>query len=381
MTGIKPVVVYSDMVTPYGWGVDLCWNGLLSGKTAIGPLTRFETESFHTVNAALVPDLSYSGGETLVMQMLTPLINRASEIIPEDTFLILATTTGEIEILERSIIDKSDDMFNNASASRLDSLLDKLLRLNRLQDGQGMVISAACASSGAAIARGASLIGSGEHDSVLIIACDCVSEFVFAGFSSLMALDKNMAHPFDKNRSGLTLGEAAGCILMMSEARAQLEKKTIVGEVAGWGLTNDANHMTAPSRDGSGLAQAVKKAMEMANISKKNVGCVSAHGTGTVYNDSMEMKAFKTIFKNNQVPIYSIKGGTGHTMGAAGLLETILAFESLKTKIVLPTVNMNDVDVEAEGWVLNVPCHFNAQYTISTNSGFGGINCALVLKT
>ena len=178
----------------------------------------------------------------------------------------------------------------------------------------------------------------------------------------------------------MSLGEAAGFILMMSEARAQNEKRTVIGEVAGWGLTSDASHMTAPSKDGNGLARAVIKAMHLAGISKEAVGCVSAHGTGTVYNDSMEMKAFKTIFNNHPIPIYSIKGGTGHTMGAAGLLETILAFQSLKTQTVPPTVNMNDIDDEAKGWVFNMPLHFEGQYTVSTNSGFGGINCALVLK-
>jgi len=375
MSSVKPVVVSYDMVTPYGWGIDACWNGLLSGKTAISCLDRFSTKHFRTGNAAIVPGLRVIQDESLVMQMLRSLLTRSAHFIPEDSFLILATTVGEIDILERCILDD----VGNATGSRLDCLLNKVERLSGVKHS-GMVISAACASSSAAIARAAAMISSGERDCVLIVACDSVSEFVFAGFSSIMALDEDMARPFDKNRGGLSLGEAAGFILLMSETRASLEKRSVIGEVAGWGLTNDANHMTGPSRDGSGLALAVSKALQSANITEDTVGCIAAHGTGTVYNDSMEIKAFKTVFETRPIPTYSIKGGTGHTMGAAGLIEIIVAFQSLEKRIVPPTVNISDIDEEAQGWVSSKPCEFDSTVTVSTNSGFGGINATVVLK-
>ena len=363
------------MVTPYGWGIGPCWNGLLSGKTAIGWLDRFETESFLTGKAAVVPDLASGQNESMVMQMLTPLLTKTSVAIPNDALLILATTTGEIEILERYVLDGGTD----PTGSRLDYLLNKVLHLSRVM-GPGIVVSAACASSSVAIAQAAAMICGGERDCVLVVACDSVSEFVFSGFSSLMALDNDMARPFDKNRGGLSLGEAAGFMLLMSESRASREKRPVIGEVAGWGLTSDANHMTGPSRDGSGLALAIQKALQSADISEHAVESVAAHGTGTVYNDSMEMKAFKTVFGTRSVPTYSIKGAIGHTMGAAGLVETIVAFESLKERVVPPTVNLLDVDDEAQGWVSSEPRWFNNTVTVSTNSGFGGVNAALVLK-
>ena len=224
------------------------------------------------------------------------------------------------------------------------------------------------------------MIHSKERDCVLIVACDIVSEFVFAGFSSLMALDKDTAQPFDKDRSGLSLGEAAGFVLVMSKERALQEKRDIIGEIAGWGLTNDANHMTGPSRDGSGLAMAMRKAMQSADISEDAVGCIAVHGTGTVYNDAMEMKAFKSVFSSGALPTYSIKGGIGHTMGATGLVETIIALRSLEEKLVPPTVNLHVADDEADGWVSNEQCAFDSPATISINAGFGGVNSALVLK-
>ncbi len=375
MSAVKSVVVAYDMVTPYGWGIGSCWKGLLSGKTAIGRLDRFETKSFLTGKAAVIPDLPNGQDESLVMQMLTPLLTQASAVIPSDALLILATTTGEIEILERYVLDGGPD----AAGSRLDYLLNKVLHLTRVSV-PGMVVSAACASSSAAIAQAAAMICSGERDCVLVVACDSVSEFVFSGFSSLMALDNNMARPFDRNRAGLSLGEAAGFMLLMSQSRASREKRPVIGEVAGWGLTSDANHMTGPSRDGSGLALAMQKAFRSADISEDTVESVAAHGTGTVYNDSMEIKAFKMVFGTRSVPVYSIKGAIGHTMGAAGLVETIVAFESLKERVVPPTVNLLEVDDEAKGWVSAEAGTLDNTVTVSTNSGFGGINSALVLK-
>lgn len=138
--------------------------------------------------------------------------------------------------------------------------------------------------------------------------------------------------------------------------------------------------MTGPSRDGYGLALAIHKALHSADIPKSAIGCISAHGTGTVYNDVMEMKAFKRVFGDQGIPTYSIKGGTGHTMAAAGLIEMMIAFQSMRDKIVPPTVNTSEIDEEAKGWVSPNSCPFNGEVTLSTNSGFGGINVALVLR-
>jgi 3-oxoacyl-[acyl-carrier-protein] synthase II len=243
-----------------------------------------------------------------------------------------------------------------------------------------MVVCAACASSSAAVAQGAAMIREGDRDCVLVVACDNVSEFVAAGFSSLMALDKDMARPFDQNRRGLSLGEAAAFILLMSDARASREDRPVLARISGWGLTSDANHITGPSRDGSGLALALRRALRSANVSAEEVGSISAHGTGTVYNDSMEMKAFKSIFKRSALPTYSLKGGIGHTMGTAGLVDIIVAVETLREGVLPPTVNLREVDEEAAGWASPDPCACDTGVTVSTNSGFGGINCAVVLS-
>jgi 3-oxoacyl-[acyl-carrier-protein] synthase II len=224
------------------------------------------------------------------------------------------------------------------------------------------------------------MIRDGERDCVLVVGCDNVSEFVAAGFASLMALDEDMARPFDRDRRGLSLGEAAAFMLLMSEHRASRENRPVLAEISGWGLTGDANHITGPARDGSGLALALRKALQSAGISSDEVGSISAHGTGTLYNDSMEMKAFRSVFAGKPLPTYSVKGGIGHTMGTAGLVDIIVAIKTLMERVVPPTVNLRQVDPEALGWVASEPQPYDADVTVSTNSGFGGVNCAVVLK-
>jgi len=372
---MKAVAVACDLVSPYGWGVDACWQGLLSGRTAIRRFKRFSGESFPTEKAGFVEGLDPDRGETLVMQMVTPLIEKNASLIPADALLLLATTNGEIDILERSVLSGDAD----AAGSRPECLLGKVGELCGLGD-PGIVVCAACASSSAAVAQGASMIRDGDRDCVLVVGCDNVSEFVAAGFASLMALDEDMAHPFDRRRKGLSLGEAAAFVLLMSESRATREGRPVLAEIAGWGLTSDAHHITGPARDGSGLALALHKALASADMCSEAVGSISAHGTGTVYNDSMEMKAFKSVFPGRRLPTYSVKGGIGHTMGTAGLVDVIVAIKALLEERVPPTVNLREVDDEAAGWAFPEARPCNSAVTASTNSGFGGINCALLLR-
>jgi len=372
---MRAVAVACDLVSPYGWGVDACWDGLLSGTTAVRRFERFSGGAFPTEKAAFVEGLDCGGDETLVMQMVRPLIERNASAIPGDARLYLATTNGEIDILERSVLGGDLD----AADSRPECLARKVGALCRLA-APGVVVCAACASSSAAVAQAAAAIRDGEFDCALVVGCDNVSEFVAAGFASLMALDEDVARPFDKSRRGLSLGEACAFVLLMSDARAAREGRPVLAEVAGWGLTSDAHHITSPVRDGSGLALALHRALASAGARAEEVGSISAHGTGTVYNDSMEMKAFKSVFQGRSLPTYSVKGGIGHTMGTAGLVDILVAIKTLSEELVPPTVNLREVDDEAVGWVLPEARAFDGALTISTNSGFAGVNCAVVLR-
>ncbi len=409
---VRAVVALVDMITPYGHGVQAAWEGILSGKTVISKLERFNAAVFVSEYAATIDGLEYLQEESLVMQMLKLMFRRVptpKHQIPQDAKLILATTKGEVDLLEKRLLEGNNNpphpnplpicsspinWGTTAPINRettilgegrgegdgeLGSLLNKVVALTGVADS-GLVISAACTSSTSAIARAAAMICSGHTDCVLVVACDAVTEFICSGFSSLMAMDKLPARPFDKRRSGLSIGEAAAYALIMSEARAEREGWEITGEIAGWGLSSDANHMTGPSREAEGQKLAIKKALRMAGADRDDIGFIAAHGTGTVYNDAMEMKAFHAVFGSEPRPVYSIKGAIGHTMGAAGLVETIVALRCLQEGIALPTVNLADVDDLACGWA--APCQKtinNGKMALLTNSGFGGVNAALVL--
>jgi 3-oxoacyl-[acyl-carrier-protein] synthase II len=374
---MRAVVVAADMITPYGPGVDACWEGLLAGRTAVAPVTRFETVQFHSGVAGIVPGLAYHGDESLVMQMLRLLFDRNRDSCPSDAQLILATIKGEIDLLEKSILGGSPV----AADCGLDRLLEKVAALTGVT-GEGLVVSSACTSSAAAAARGAAMIRSGRRDAVLVVACDSVNEFIYSGFSTLMALDPRPARPFDRGRCGLSVGEAAAFVLIMSEKRARREQRPILGELAGWGMSDDANHMTGPSRESEGLVLAIGKALRSAEVTSARIGFISAHGTGTVYNDAMEMQAFRKVFMERSLPVYSLKGGIGHTMGAAGLVEMIIALRALREGIIPPTVNLTMADADAVGWASDsrqAPEPWSV--ALVTNAGFGGVNTALVLRS
>lgn len=372
---MKVLIVQGDVVTAYGRGLDALWAGLLSAKTAIRPISRFPTGHFQTSLAATVDDVDPAKPESMVMQMLRPIIAQSSSSIPSDAQLILASTVGEIEWLQREV-----EAGGHGAVRSCLRFLQRTLERSWGLDRDGITVSAACASSTIAIAHGAGLVRSGACDAVLVVGCDAVSEFVFAGFSSLLALDPLMARPFDRHRAGLTLGEAAGYVLLMSEPRARREGRQAIGEVCGWGLTSDAVHMTGPLRDGSGLARAMRKALAMAEMEPSRIGSIVAHGTGTPYNDAMEIRAFKAVRGLDIVPTYSIKGGTGHTLGATGLVETLVALRSARERLAPPSVNLLECDDEASGWVHRDAQPLGSRLVVSTNSGFGGINAALVLS-
>jgi 3-oxoacyl-[acyl-carrier-protein] synthase II len=373
---MKALVVAADLITPFGPGVEALWEGILAGRSALSRVSRFETGAFVSGLGGIVPGLDYGGPDSLVMQMLRRLFAAGAPRVPGDARLILASTKGEIDLLEQSLLTGEGD----PAESVLDRLLEKVVSLTGARGG-ALLVSAACTSSSAAVARAASLIRSGASDCVLVVACDAVTEFVYSGFSALMALDREPARPFDRNRAGLSIGEAAAYLLVMSEERAAREERQSLGEIAGWGMNDDANHMTGPSRESAGLIRAIEQALRSSGEAARQVGFIGAHGTGTPYNDAMELGAFRAVFPGGTLPVYSLKGGIGHTMGAAGLVETIIALRALREGRVPPTVNLREPDALALGWVSDRPREIApGGAALVTNAGFGGVNTALVLR-
>jgi 3-oxoacyl-(acyl-carrier-protein) synthase len=240
-----------------------------------------------------------------------------------------------------------------------------------------------------AISQGAKIIQRGEADAVLVVGVDCLSEFVVAGFTALKALDPLGCRPFDVTRCGLSPGEAGAAIVLVGQASSlssptpQLDRleacPTI--KIRSFGSSNDANHLTGPSRDGSGLAQAMRAALAAAKLLPSEIDFIHAHGTGTPYNDAMESLALKTIFGDACPPVSGAKGMLGHTLGAAGVIETICCVLAMQNNFLPGTPRL---DVAAEGMpasLLSEP-RFGVRLKniLKLNTGFGGMNGALILS-
>ena len=370
------VITHGCAVTGLGTSLETTWADLKAGQTAIAAVERFETAHYLSNVAACVPGLDADRQGTRLYPLLDQLLGQLPEL-PADTRLFTATTKGAIDLLEQG---RREGLASAQLQASLPLAMTRWVADRLALTDCGQNINAACASSTQAIARGASLIAHGQARCVVVVCADLVSEFVLSGFSALQALSRHPSRPFDVERSGLTLGEAATAVVLMDEDSARDNGLATDIELCGWGIANDANHITAPARDGCGLILAVEQALHCAGLEAAQVAAISAHGTGTVYNDMMELTAFDALFGERNVPINSIKGALGHTLGAAGGLEVALAVPTLRERCLSPTCGLVKAEPLAGERVKSIAQAFDGDVLLSTNSGFGGVNAALLLK-
>ncbi len=369
---MRAVIAQSDLLTAYGSGIDAIWTGLIEGRTAITATNPF-TRAPSAPPLAMVPELAVPPGQSRVRAILDRLLAALPGKFPPSTPIILATTVGEIEAIEQSVLQNNPSLAAKASPTRLLAEIKNQLGLT----GPGMILSSACASSSAALCRAAALIERGEAESILVITADAVSEFVHAGFTTLLSLCDGPAKPFDAGHCGLSLGEGAAWALITREDSPSATNNSPV--ILGWSSTADAIHMTAPDREANGLTRAITQACQMSRISPAQIDLIAAHGTGTLYNDSMEMRAFHRAI-DKPTPTFSIKGATGHTLAAAGLMQILVACHGMKLGIAPPTVGLVAPDETAMGWAANSAAPLSGNpIALSTNSGFGGVNTAVIL--
>jgi 3-oxoacyl-[acyl-carrier-protein] synthase II len=239
----------------------------------------------------------------------------------------------------------------------------------------------ACASGTHAVALAAEWIRTGQADVVLAGGADLLCRFVLSGFNCLRAT-ADEARPFDVARRGLVLGEGAAVVVVESAEHARRRGARVLARLTGSGAAADATHMTAPDRHGRGAARAIEAALADAALAPAAIAFVSAHGTGTVYNDAMEARAIASVFGPGAVPVNSVKGAIGHTLGAAGALEVVMCLDVLRTGLIPPTAGLESLDPACAA--LDVVCHgprrSEAAAVLTTSSGFAGANAALVLE-
>lgn len=366
----KVYIVDQAFTSGLGNNTEESWEKLCAGQSAIAEIKHFDTGRIDFHNASVVPDLRRQEQDNLVCALARRSLDQLKSI-PQDAFIIWTGIKGDVEMIESGM--RKNDIYLPVHYRRFVSELKNI-------NNRGTEINAACASSTVGLALGAHLIKSGQESSVLVCAADLVSRFTHMGFSALKALSPTVCRPFDQNRDGLALGEGSSSILLCSEKKAHELGYKPLSEISGWGIANDANHITGPARDGYGLILAVESALKMSGITADDVEAFSAHGTGTPYNDGMELTAIETIFGKRRFPVFSVKGAIGHTLGAAGGIEAAISTLALHRKIIPPTSGLVEPEERAQGRLSAATQSFEGNNILTTNSGFGGVNAALMLN-
>jgi 3-oxoacyl-[acyl-carrier-protein] synthase-1 len=282
------------------------------------------------------------------------------------TVLIISSTKGNVSLLE-----------TEANTPALQKRIALTTSANFVAEhfgfvNQPVVISNACISGIMAIITGMRLIQSGQYENAVVAGADVITKFILSGFQSFQAISPMQCKPFDKNRDGISLGEGAATVILSANRKNKNDIRVMGGAVS-----NDANHISAPSRTGEELSFAIKKTLEQAEQSAADIDFISAHGTATVYNDEMEAKAISLSGLQN-VPVNSLKGYYGHTLGAAGLFESIVSVQSLRENLVIPTLGFKEMGVSSPINICTDLLSGNYKNCLKTASGFGGCNAAVV---
>jgi 3-oxoacyl-(acyl-carrier-protein) synthase len=370
------------VVCSVGRGTSALLSALQENRSGLRPDARFKSPRFQSDIVGAAPranaesdDPAHDLAADALTQAREDAGNLLQQIPPARIGLILATTKANIEALERLSAGRpcSDIARRHLQAD----LLATDLAAEYGAHGPVQCLSVACTSGNVALHQGAKWIQRDLVDAVLVVGVDHLSEFVVAGFTSLKAIDPAGSRPFDRDRCGLSPGEAGAAIVLMRGDLAPVPAITL----RGWGSSNDANHMTGPSRDGSGLAHAINQALQSSGVRAEEIDYINVHGTGTPYNDAMESMALRTIFGDACPPVSGLKGMLGHTLGAAGVMETIACVLAMRNQFLPGTPRLSH---PAEGTpaslVLTPRPATRLRHILKLNTGFGGLNSALVLR-
>jgi 3-oxoacyl-[acyl-carrier-protein] synthase-1 len=283
------------------------------------------------------------------------------------TGFILSSTKGNINLIENLPGESFPE--NRLSLNTSAEIIANSLGIVT----EPLVVSHACISGLLAMITGMRLIQSGIYENLVISGGDLISSFIYSGFQSFQAISPNPCKPFDAARDGISLGEAAATVVLSAN------KKPGAIRLSGGSVSNDANHISGPSRTGEELWLAIQRAMQQAGTTAKEIDFISAHGTATRYNDEMEAKAIH-LASMQEVPINSLKGYYGHTLGAAGILESIVTIQSMKENIILPTMGFSTPGTEKPVNVVKELKRSDLRKCLKTASGFGGCNAAVIFE-
>ena len=338
-------------------------------QQGVSGLTYNDGFGMYAGTAEIKETKGYTRFESIMIEQIGNVLSDTGvSLSSSDVQLVISTTKGNIELLAEDCDNIASKTFIYTAAT---AIAEYFGCANR-----PVVISNACISGVSALVVAKRLLQSNKCRHAIVAGADTLCDFITSGFASFKSISGAPCRPYDTERDGLTLGEAAGAILLTID-------KNMAGEmpirVAGGDISNDANHISGPSRTGDGLYYAIRNAMNEAGIGYKNIGFVNTHGTATRYNDEMESKAVAWA-KLENAPLNSIKGYIGHTLGASGVVEAIICAEEIKQGYIFGTKGFSSSDVphtlslSSQAQQIEKPC------CVKTASGFGGCNAAIVLN-
>ena len=288
------------------------------------------------------------------------------------TLLVISSTKGNIDLLDRP--KQAEFGYERLFMWKMAETIAGFFGC----PNPPVVVSSACISGSLAIITAARLLQAGLYDHAVVTGGDLITEFVVSGFQSFQALSLKPCRPFDAQHDGLSLGEGCGTLVMSVDPGVTGHKPAI--RYLGGATSNDANHISGPSRDGEGLWLAIKAAMSEASVGAEEVDFISAHGTGTLYNDEMEALAINRSGLIG-VPINSFKGYFGHTLGAAGIIESVLTLCSMRQGILFKSAGYEKPGVSVPVNIIDRHLYSVPETCLKTASGFGGCNAALIFES
>ena len=408
--GRRVVITGVGLITPLGIGVSETWEGLCSGKSGIGEITRFDTTNFKTKIAGEVKNFNPEDFlPTKEAKRTEPFIAyaiAAARMAVEDSGLKIDSSNGDrvgvitgcglggLGIMERTIISVDKRGPKRVTPFFIPMMIGNMapgmISIHFGAKGPNSSIATACAAGAHAIGNSFKIIQRGAADAMITGGVEAVvTSTCVAGFNAMKALStrndapEKASRPFDRDRDGFIVGEGSGIIILEALENALERGAHIYAELTGFGMSGDGYHMTSPAPDGDGMIRCMKAAVDDAGISYGEVDYINAHGTSTQLNDLYETRAVKSVFKDKaySIPISSTKSMTGHLLGGAGGIETVFTALTIHEGVIPPTINHENPAEECDlDYVPNVARKKNVKIAMTNSFGFGGTNASLIIK-
>lgn len=398
------------VVSPFGLGKEALWDGLTAGRSGIGPITRFDASEFSTRFAGEVRDFDASQfidrKDARRLDRFAQFAWAASQLAIDDAGLdldnvdkeqlgvLIGSGIGGIEVYEQSVRTLAERGPGRVSPFFVPMMIpDMAAGYVSIQTGakaHNACTVTACASGANSIGDAARIIERGDAQVMIAGGSEAsVVPIALAGFCSARALSTRnddptrASRPFDKDRDGFVLAEGAGILILESEEYARARGARIYGEIAGYGCTGDAYHITQPAPEGDGAYRAIRRALEDAGVEPQDVDYINAHGTSTEYNDWYESVAIRRALGDAADDVYvtSTKSMTGHMLGAAGAVEAVASLLTIERGVIPPTINFETPDPRCDlNYVFHEAVEAKVDVVVSNSFGFGGHNAVLVLR-